>query len=373
MPPRSRSRSIGSVGALTLTLAVVGLSAAVDARARTRPARSDHAPVRILLLYDMEGASGVLSEATMNPSLADSFALGRGSLIADVNAVVAGLFDGGATQVDVQNTHGAGDDSLVPRDRLDRRAGILKDDRAQNPYVLGPLPRQPGFGTTTRQMPYDAVVTVAMHDKPMSGGFSPHTIGAGISPIMDGKAVTETELVGYAHGVVGLAVIFSSGDDRLRATLAKAMPWVEYAVVKHVTTPTVVEALPAAQVQRDLHDAAVRAVRGLNEPGRMKVMRLTAPFRAGLLPSYPLFLPPGIGNLPGFEKHGDTVTFAANNYPSAYWGMFVLQRIASAFSMQRALMNLANDPATKAVHKTVMDSVFGHWGDFEAGKWKPDP
>jgi hypothetical protein len=30
----------------------------------------------------------------------------------------------------------------------------------------------------------------------LSGGFAPHTLGAGISPIIDGPAVTETQLVG---------------------------------------------------------------------------------------------------------------------------------------------------------------------------------
>lgn len=369
----SRSRSSVAVGVLALAVAVAGLSAAVDARARPRPVvRWGDAPVRILLLYDMEGASGVLSEATMAPALADSFALGRASLIADVNTVIAGLFDGGATQVDVRNTHGAGGDSLVPRNQLDTRAGIATAPLG-NGYALGPLPGQPGFGTTIPEVPYDAVVTVAMHDKPRSGGFSPHTLGAGISPIIDGKAVTETELLGYSFGTAGIPVIFSSGDDRLRATLAAAMPWVEYAVVKRVTTPTVVEALRAAQVRRDLHDAAVRAMRGLAEPGRMRVMRLTAPFRAGLLPSYPLFLPPGMGSLPGIEKHGDTVTFAANNYPSAFWGMFVLQRIASAFSMQREYRALADDPSTAAIQKRTADSVMARWAEFEAGTWKPNP
>ena len=325
-------------------------------------------PVRILVFYDMEGASGVLSDATMDEAKPDSFAVGRASLIDDVNAVVAGLFDGGATLVDIQTAHGGGGDSLVPRDRLDRRAGILVGPEKLQLYVLG----RPDHMAPDQVIPhpeYDAIVTVAMHDKPMSGGFSPHTMGAGISPIIDGRARTETELVGFAYGTENVPVIFSSGDDRLGATLATVMPWVEYVVVKRIATPTVPVALPREKVRRDLHDGAARAVRELGKSGRMQVMRLQSPIRAGLLPSYPLFLPPGIPNIPGVEKRGDTVTFMAKNYREAYWGMFVLQRIARAFAIEQAVRDAGREDPE--LMRRVLDARWGKLADFEAGKWKP--
>lgn len=323
--------------------------------------------LRILVFHDMEGASGILSGATMDPATPDSFAAGRESLIGDVNAVVAGLFDAGATLVHVQTAHGGGGDSLVPPDRLDPRAELLVGPRKHQLYVLG-RPDHMAPGQVIPRPEYDAVVTVAMHDKPLSGGFSPHVIGAGITPIIDGRAVTETELVGYAYGTAGIPVIFSSGDDRLRATLASAMPWVEYAVVKRITTPTIPVALPREELRRDLREAAARAVRRLLE-GHMKVMRLTPPIRAGLLPSYPLLLPPGMPSIPGVEKHGDTVTFMAKSYREAYWGMFVLQRIARAFANEQALLDAGRtDPE---LFRRVRDPRWSKWGDFESGRWKP--
>lgn len=351
-------------------LGVAGLALAVLSAAAVASARGSQRSLRILLLYDIEGASGVLSGATFDPARPDSFAVGRASLIDDVNAVVAGLFEAGVSRVDVENTHGAGGDSLVPRERLDKRVGIMTRERLQ-PYVPGPPRWQPGYVANPPRPPYDAVVTVAMHDKPMSGGFAPHTLGSGISPIMDGQAVTETQLVGYNFGTWDIPVVFASGDDHLRATLARAMPWVEYVVVKRITSPTVAEALPSDVVRRDLQASAARAVRSLRERGRMKVMRLTSPFRAGLLPSYPLLLPPGLASLPGFEKHGDTVTFAATDYRSAYWGMFVLQRIARAFSVERAFNDLAKDSIGATIQRRITDSVWARSAAFEAGKWKP--
>jgi hypothetical protein len=78
-----------------------------------------------------------------------------------------------------------------------------------------------------------------------------------------------------------------------------------------------------------------------------------------------------MGSLPGIEKHGDTVTFAATDYRTAYWGMFVLQRIARAFSIERAFHDLAQDSVASAIQKRTMDSVFARARAFEAGKWKP--
>jgi D-aminopeptidase len=93
----------------------------------------------------MEGASGVLGGPTMDPGTPDSLAIGRSSVINDVTAVVADLFEAGVAQVDVKNVHGTGGDTLVPRDRLDRRARIVTGERTNTDHVMAsPNPEQPG-------------------------------------------------------------------------------------------------------------------------------------------------------------------------------------------------------------------------------------
>jgi hypothetical protein len=77
-----------------------------------------------------------------------------------------------------------------------------------------------------------------------------------------------------------------------------------------------------------------------------------------------------MGSLPGIEKHGDTVTFIAKDYASAYWGMFVLQRIARAFSNERDFLELEASPDS-AVFKRAFDSRRTRASAFEAGTWKP--
>lgn len=370
MQPLQLEHAMRRTVVASLVLVAAGIAIAAHDSAQSGAAASPRGASRVLVLYDMEGASGVLTEAAMDPARPDSFALARATLASDVNAVVAGLFDGGATQVDVRNTHGAGGDTLVSRQRLDARARIITGQRPMSPYVLAsPNPDQPG-GWSAPTPQYDAVVTVAMHDKPMSGGFLPHTLSAGVSPIINGKAVTEVELIGFNFGTAGIPVIFASGDDRLRTTLADAMPWLEYVTVKRVITPMQAAPLAAADVQRTLHDGALRAIRGLGDPARMHVMRLPAEFQAGLLPSFPMWLPPGIGSIPGIQKHVDTVTFASRDYRSAFWAIFVLQRIASAYTHERSLLELGQT-ADSAVLRRTTDSVIARWREFETGKGRP--
>jgi hypothetical protein len=65
---------------------------------------ADHATV--LIIYDMEGASGVVSAAQVLDTKPEEYALGRKSLTSDVNAAVRGLVAGGAGKILIQDAHG---------------------------------------------------------------------------------------------------------------------------------------------------------------------------------------------------------------------------------------------------------------------------
>jgi D-amino peptidase len=373
--PRSpRTRRLLLVAAPTLAVAFAShpphlraSDAAVAAVAAGVPsARGGHAPaaqgaVRVLVVYDLEGAAGVVDGAAMNPQVPEAFARGRESLVVEVNAVVAGLLDAGATGVDVVNAHGYGGDSLVPRERLDPRAGIVARTTPNVAY-------NPDAGLPRRG--YGAVVVVAMHDKPRSGGFSPHTLGAGLSPVVNGATVTETQLVGYAFGTAGVPVILASGDDRLRGTLA-AQPWAEYVTTKRALGAGAAEPRDQQAVVRELRAGAARALRLLAAPGRMRAMALTGPTRAGLVPTFPAFLPPGMGNLPGLEKRGDTVTFVAPDYAAAWRGTMVLVTLAVGNRRALVLSQLQGQATSRTAVAAAQDSIDVLWAAYEAGRWQP--
>ncbi len=63
--------------------------------------------MKIYLLCDMEGTSGIWRPEQVRWD-APEYAQGRELLMADVNAAVAGAFEGGAAQVVVCDTPGGG-------------------------------------------------------------------------------------------------------------------------------------------------------------------------------------------------------------------------------------------------------------------------
>ena len=201
-----------------------------------------------------------------------------------------------------------------------------------------------------------------------------HTRGAGLAPVLDGATLTETELLGYEFGMVGVPFVFASGDDRLKQDLAAPMPWVEYVVVKRATGYASADLLPVAQARSAIRAGVRRALENLP---RMKPLVAT-PTRAGLAASFPMSLPPAgspFSRLPGIEVRGDTVTFPARDYAEAYSRMQAVMGMAVPRKDQLLFRYLAARPDAAPVVAAVQDSVFDQLVPaFEEGRWKPgDP
>src|ERR1700690_3680066 len=63
---------------------------------------------KILIIYDMEGVSGVTHYEMLWFQRPEEYAKGRESLTSDVNAAIRGLAAGGAGSIWVQDGHGSG-------------------------------------------------------------------------------------------------------------------------------------------------------------------------------------------------------------------------------------------------------------------------
>lgn len=148
---------------------------------------------RVLLYYDMEGLSGQDDPRTFQFRYPEQYALGQDLLVGDVNAVVDGLFAGGATEVHVLDGHASGNpEPDVPRSRLDPRAvQVLRDE---------PFDAYTGLVV---EGAFEAVALVGMHAKTGSAGFAAHTWAFGIEIELGGRPITETELIAYSWGRVG--------------------------------------------------------------------------------------------------------------------------------------------------------------------------
>ena len=162
----------------------------------------------MLVLHDMEGLSGE-DDPDQFRFGKPAYPRGQELLVGDVNAVIEGLFAGGATEVQVVDGHGSGNpEPDVRTDLLDPRATQVFRDQAFDAYFDLPETAQ-----------FDAVAVVGMHAKTGSRGFASHTFTLGIELQVNGQSITETELVALSWGRFGTPVIFASGDDRLAADL----------------------------------------------------------------------------------------------------------------------------------------------------------
>ena len=320
------------------------------------PRADADAVLRVLVYHDMEGLSGQDDPRTFLARHTEHYAVGRELLTADINAVVEGLFAGGADEVHLVDAHGSGSqqpDVLI--DQLDERVVRIVRDQPFRQYVDLVEPDL-----------YDAIAVVGMHAKTGSRGFASHTYTLGMDWILNGMSITETEIIGYSWGRVEVPVIFASGDDRLEADL-EIMPWIEYVRVKDATSASTAELRPTEEARADLSAGAQRA---LEKREQWRAMKLVAPITAALRVVPPARLD-ALDGVPGIDYADQTVTFEAADFAAAYDGITALVGVASAGFNDVLNEVMARSPNSEELGFEYFVSLFERWSDFESGDWSP--
>lgn len=323
-------------------------------------ARPAGAPIRVLVYHDMEGLVGQDDYRTFNFSHPEHYAKGRAYLAADINAVVDGLFAGGATSVEIIDAHGSGNPApdLDPA-LLDKRATQLTRDAPFRQYVDVVVPDT-----------YDAIVAVGMHAKTGSGGFASHTVTIGMGLSMNGQSITETEMVAYSWGRAGVPVIFVSGDDRLQGDLA-TMPWIQFVVTKRATSASTVELRNVDSVHAEMRAKAATAVQEL---ASAKVMRVREPVQAALRVVRPASLAM-LRGVPGvsLSEDGDEVAFEGRDFQAAYDGLNALIGVARLAYPATTNEVLRERPDFDRISRLQRERLMERWFDVESGRWTPPP
>jgi D-amino peptidase len=212
------------------------------------PALASSAP-KVLLIYDMEGVSGIDHESMTDFGSSD-YPMGRELLTSDVNAAVRGLFEGGAGSVWVQDGHGSGNsgepDILLVE--MDERARFDFREIDYDPYSTG------------LDGSLDAIVCVGMHARANTDGFLAHTYTLEPAFRVNGVEITETQIIALSAARWGIPVIMTSGDDVLGEQLASELPDLEYALVKKASSRAKAEPFPPDEVKRRIQTAARNAM-----------------------------------------------------------------------------------------------------------------
>jgi D-amino peptidase len=203
--------------------------------------------VHVLISVDLEGVAGIATRQQTIPAGRD-YPIARALMTAEANAAVAGAFDGGATSVVVNDSHG-------PMDNL---LGEQLDPRAD--YVIGdPKPLDMVQEVTSQT---GVVLLVGYH----AGAADPvgvlaHTYSGAFADVrLNGRSIGEAELNALMAADVGVPVGLVTGDDVICAVAEKAFPGVVTVQVKTSLGRTAARSMHPVAARQAIAAGAERAV-----------------------------------------------------------------------------------------------------------------
>lgn len=199
--------------------------------------------MHICLMTDLEGVSGVDREEQMR---GDGYRFACERLMADVNAAVAGAFEGGATAVSVIDGHGSGDNFLL--ERLSPRARRLSIAQWQEATARGD---------------FDGYMEVGCHA--MAGtldAFLDHTQSSVRIFAYTYNGVMGGEIAQGAlyMGAFGVPMVMVSGDEAACREARELLGDIAAAPVKTGVGRNRADCLPLAQAEARIRAAAARGV-----------------------------------------------------------------------------------------------------------------
>jgi D-amino peptidase len=219
-------------------------------------------PLKVYISVDMEGISGVNSDNQTSAAGAE-YGRARKLMVEDANAAIRGAFDGGATEVVVNDSHGS-QRNLLPED-LDPRARLISHSFKR--YGM-----MEGLDET-----FDAVIFVGYHAKAESPrGLFAHT-GSGVlrDLSINGKSVGEGGMNAMLAAWYGVPVVMVTGDDVAVDQQKETAPGVRGVAVKRAINTRAVELRSLDETRREIHAAAKAAVAGARKPARERLASYT--------------------------------------------------------------------------------------------------
>jgi D-amino peptidase len=263
---------------------------------------------RVYISVDLEGISGVNGDDQTSAGQPE-YARARKLMAEDANAAIRGAFDGGATDVLVNDSHG-GQRNLLPED-LDPRARLISHSFKRHGMMEG------------LDASFDAVIFVGYHAKADAPrGLFAHT-GSGVVRDLqiNGRSVGEGGMNVALAAFYGVPVVAVSGDDVAIAEIKEAAPNVRGVVVKRAINVRAAELKPLQSARREIQEAAKEGVASAK-----KVTPATGPVRVQL--RYRNFTYPEIAT--AFKEveliAPDTIAFTRETMPESYRLIRVLYR-----------------------------------------------
>lgn len=203
--------------------------------------------MRILISVDMEGIAGVTGRSEITPGNSD-YERFRRLMTAEANAAVQGAFDGGASSVVVNDSHGLMRNLLY--DEIDGRAELISGHNKPFPMVEG-------------CQNADGAIFVGYHARAGTEAAAfDHTIsGAQVHNwFINGAAVSEAEINGAILAHFRVPLLMVTGDDKICAAVSDKLPGAATVIVKYGIDHRAARSRPRAEVYRLIRETAAKAI-----------------------------------------------------------------------------------------------------------------
>lgn len=320
------------------------------AAAAAQPALAQQRPMKVLLLYDMEGISEAVEPRHTSFTYPEQYAFGRRALTADVNAAIAGLKAAGATEIVVVDGHGSGN-STGPDVLEDQLLAPAKMHYRDTPFDIY---------MDSYDHSFDAIVAVAMHAGAGNRiGFLAHTYTfEDVEYKVNGVPFNESMILAAGAARLKIPLIMVSGDDQLEREIRRSMPWVKYATTKRAIDMGRAETVGREEASRRIEAAAREALTKLAEA---RIPDWAGPFRFGLT-FQDAAQANNAGLLPGAEVNGSAVQIRAGDFEEGYRLSTRLIGLASAIGRNTAVNAVvAAQPNAAQIRTSVTDYVYGRF------------
>jgi D-amino peptidase len=221
--------------------------------------------LKVFVSADMEGIWGVVHGDQTSPE-SPEYGPARRWMTEDVNAVVAGLFEAGATEVVVNDSHGTMR-NIIPEE-LDPRASLISGSPK-------PLSMMQGIGE-----PFQACLLIGYHGKAgTEAAILDHTISGSVvyAVRINGVEMPELGMNAAIAGYFGVPVVMVSGDTAFCAQAKAVLGAGTVAVpVKEGVGRYAARLFPREAARQALRDGARDA---LLRRAEAKVFRIEPPCR----------------------------------------------------------------------------------------------
>lgn len=268
---------------------------------------------KVYISVDMEGISGVNGDDQTSAGGAE-YGRARRLMAEDANAAIRGAFEGGATDVVVNDSHGS-QRNLLPED-LDPRARLISHSFKR--YGM-----MEGLDET-----FDAIIFVGYHAKADAArGLFAHT-GSGVVRDLqvNGASVGEGGMNAALARWYGVPVVAVSGDDAAVEEVARAVPGIRGVAVKRAINTRAVELKPLAEARKDIQAASREGVQSARKPApeRLASYQVRMQFRNVVIPEVAAAFSDITVVAP------DVVQFSRASMPEAYRLIRVLYRFINS-------------------------------------------